>query len=95
MKRQREEEKHNLTELSQWSRDALKSNTERLEQAERILKLAELTHKLETERENVVPFYKSSLSQEEVDQVFALFSFSLLLFFYNRLSTVLFHSSLK
>ena len=38
-------------------------------QGERILKLAEMCRKLETEEEKVLPFYSSSLSPEEDEQV--------------------------
>ena len=38
---------------------------ERLNKAERIIKLAELTRKFETEREKVLPFYESSVEDEE------------------------------
>lgn len=38
---------------------------------ERILKLAEMCRKLETEAEKVLPFYASSLSPEEDDDVAA------------------------
>lgn len=36
---------------------------------ERILKLSEMGRKLETEEEKVLPFYASSLTQEEQDDV--------------------------
>jgi len=38
-------------------------------QGERILRLAEMCRKLETEEEKVLPFYASSLSSEEEQQV--------------------------
>ena len=38
-------------------------------QGERILKLAEMCRKLETEEEKVVPFYSNSLSAEEEETV--------------------------
>ena len=38
-------------------------------QGERILKLAEMCRKLETEEEKVLPFYASSLTQEENEDV--------------------------
>lgn len=38
-------------------------------QGERILRLSEMCRKLETEEEKVLPFYSSSLSSEEEDQV--------------------------
>ena len=40
-------------------------------QGERILKLAEMCRKLETEAEKVLPFYASSLSPEEDNDVAA------------------------
>ena len=40
-------------------------------QGERILKLAEMSRKLETEAEKVLPFYTSSLTSEEDDDVAA------------------------
>ena len=40
-------------------------------QGERILKLAEMCRKLETEAEKVLPFYASSLAPEEDDDVAA------------------------
>ena len=40
-------------------------------QGERILKLSEMCRKLETEAEKVLPFYASSLSPEEDDDVAA------------------------
>lgn len=41
----------------------------RILQGERILKLAEMCRKLETEEEKVLPFYASSLTQEEQEDV--------------------------
>ena len=40
-------------------------------QGERILKLSEMCRKLETEAEKVLPFYASSLSPEEEEDVAA------------------------
>lgn len=41
-------------------------------QGERILKLAEMCRKLETEEEKVLPFYASSLTEEEQADVDAV-----------------------
>ena len=56
MKRFRDSGSRRLTELTVMSRQALKKNEGRLEQAERILTMAELCEKYETEREKVLPF---------------------------------------
>merc|ERR1719353_2878316 len=65
MNKFREREAMRLQELtinSQASIGALKS---RLDKAEKIIKLAEMTRKFETEREKVLPFYESSVEEEE------------------------------
>jgi hypothetical protein len=54
-----------LQELTINSQAAITTLTERKERAEHILKLAELTRKLETEREKVLQFYESSVEEEE------------------------------
>lgn len=56
MKRFRDSGSRRLTELTVMSRQALKKNEASLEQAERILTMAELCEKYETEREKVLPF---------------------------------------
>jgi len=61
MNKLRATETRRLTDLTVMSRDALKANEEKLKRSEKILQLAELSRKLETEREKVVPFYPSSL----------------------------------
>lgn len=60
MKRFRSNEAKHLTELTVLSRTALQANQLALGQAERILMLAELSRKFETEREKVLPFYEST-----------------------------------
>ena len=45
---------------------AIKALGDRKDKAERILKLAELTRRFETEREKVLPFYESSVDEEEL-----------------------------
>lgn len=61
MKKFRANENKKLTELTVMARDALKANQVKIQQAERILQLAELSRKMETEREKVTPFYESSV----------------------------------
>lgn len=57
MNRFRGEEKKRLTDLTANARHCIKSLTEQISLAERILKTAELCRKFETEREKVLPFY--------------------------------------
>merc|ERR1719181_1309945 len=65
MNKFRERKARELQELTISSHAAIKALRSRLERAERILKLAELTRKTETEREKVLPFYESSVEEEE------------------------------
>ncbi|KDO24183.1 hypothetical protein SPRG_10611 [Saprolegnia parasitica CBS 223.65] len=65
MNHMRDEHRKRLTELSHLARATKLKLTEEQELAERILKLAELARKLETEREQVLPFYHSSIEDEE------------------------------
>merc|ERR1712193_321007 len=71
MNRFRSEERKRLTDLTQNSRNCIKSLTDQLSVAENILKTAELCRKFETEREKVLPFYISrDLTQElENDEI--------------------------
>lgn len=55
----RTEEKKRLVDLTQNARNCIKSLTDQLGLAERIIKTAELCRKFETEREKVLPFYLS------------------------------------
>jgi DNA repair exonuclease SbcCD ATPase subunit len=65
LKARRKKLRHNegkrLTELTVMARNAYRSNEERLSKAEKIIQLAELGRKLETEREKVQPFYESTI----------------------------------
>lgn len=60
----REGEKERLTELTILSNRIIKSLKTKVEKAEKILKLAEMNRKLETEEEKVVPFYELSIDGE-------------------------------
>ncbi|CAK4611362.1 unnamed protein product [Aphanomyces euteiches] len=64
MNRMRDEHKKRLTELSLDARETMRKLTDQQQLAERILKLGELARKLETEREQVLPFYHSSIEDE-------------------------------
>ncbi|XP_004863122.1 coiled-coil domain-containing protein 65 isoform X2 [Heterocephalus glaber] len=55
----------NLVKLTRESNAALKALRKVVDKGERILKLAELCRKLETEEEKVLPFYSSVLTSEE------------------------------
>ena len=65
MNKFREREAMRLQELTINSQAAIKLLTERKEKAERILKMGELTRRYETEREKVLPFYESTVEEEE------------------------------
>jgi len=64
MNKFREREATRLQELTINSQAAIGALQGRLEKAERIIKLAELTRRFETEREKVLPFYESSVEEE-------------------------------
>lgn len=59
----REEESRRLKELVNNSRNAVLKLREYSDLGERILKTAELCRRLETEKEKVLPFYESSISE--------------------------------
>ena len=65
MNKFREREAMRLQELTINSQAAIKSLDGRRDKAEKILKLAEISRKYETEREKVLPFYDSSVEEEE------------------------------
>ncbi|KAK1933929.1 Dynein regulatory complex subunit 2 [Phytophthora citrophthora] len=65
MNRMREDQRRRLTDLSQGARAATKKLDAHLQLSERILQLGELVRKLETERERVLPFYHSTLADEQ------------------------------
>ncbi|XP_075381500.1 dynein regulatory complex subunit 2 isoform X2 [Mycteria americana] len=54
-----------LTRLTVQSGAALKALARVVEKAQRVLRLAEMCRRLETEEEKVLPFYPSSLAEEE------------------------------
>ena len=50
------------------SRNAVMTLKDNLTLGERILKTAELCRRLETEREKVLPFYESTVEEEDVPE---------------------------
>lgn len=65
----REKERSRLTTLTLQSNNAIKKLQQVHKKGDRILKLAEMCRKLETEEEKVLPFYASSLTHEEEEDV--------------------------
>ncbi|KAJ1558798.1 Dynein regulatory complex subunit 2 [Nowakowskiella sp. JEL0078] len=61
----RDAEKRKLTKLTILSQGVIKQLEEKVEMAEKIVKLAEMNRKLETEEERILPFYESSLKDEK------------------------------
>ncbi|XP_013416544.1 coiled-coil domain-containing protein 65 [Lingula anatina] len=71
MNKLRDLERERLTKLTLESNASIKELKRVSEKGERILKLAEMSRKCETEEEKVLPFYASSLTQEEQEDVAA------------------------
>ena len=69
MNKFREQERARLTTLTLQSNATVKELRRKKEKGERILKLAEMCRKLETEEEKVLPLYASSLTAEEEKEV--------------------------
>ncbi|KAJ3108036.1 Dynein regulatory complex subunit 2 [Phlyctochytrium bullatum] len=57
----REQERRRLTDLTLLSSRVLKDLQAKVEKAEKIIKLAEMNRKLETEGEKIMPFYKNTI----------------------------------
>ncbi|XP_064620664.1 dynein regulatory complex subunit 2-like [Lineus longissimus] len=71
MNKLRDAERQRLTKLTLESNGAIKELRRISDKGERGLKLAEMCRKLETEEEKVLPFYATSLTQEEQEDVSA------------------------
>eukprot|EP00002_Diphylleia_rotans_P003339 TRINITY_DN1227_c0_g1_i4.p1 TRINITY_DN1227_c0_g1~~TRINITY_DN1227_c0_g1_i4.p1 ORF type:complete len:414 (-),score=100.73 TRINITY_DN1227_c0_g1_i4:156-1397(-) len=69
MNRFRDEQGKRLTELTTNSGECIKKLQSRIEKGEKILKLSEMNRKLETEREKVLPFYPSTVSADEEQEI--------------------------
>ncbi|XP_053560929.1 dynein regulatory complex subunit 2 [Bombina bombina] len=69
MNQARTGEHSRLTSLTLQSNAALKELKRLIDKGDHILRLAEMCRKLETEEEKVLPFYTSSLSAEEKEEV--------------------------
>lgn len=65
----RDKERDKLTKLTLESNAAIKEIKRQQEKGELILRLAEMCRKMETEEEKVLPFYASSLTKEELEDV--------------------------
>lgn len=64
----REQEHHRLTDLTLMSSKTIKSLQGKVDKAEKIIKLAEMNRKLETEHEKILPFYQSSVGDGDGDE---------------------------
>ena len=64
----REEESRRLTELTLNSRNAVLKLEEYVNIGDRILKTAELCRRLETEKEKVLPFYETTVTEDEIPE---------------------------
>ena len=69
MNNQRERWRDRLTQVTLLSNGAIKKLTSVKEKAERIMRNAEMCRSLMTEEEKVLPFYSTSLSNEELGEV--------------------------
>lgn len=65
MKSMQDNMRANLTKLTMQSDHCLKELKAKEEKAEQILRFAEMCRKLETEEEKILPFYASSLTEQE------------------------------
>lgn len=69
MNQVRDKERDKLTKLTLESNAAIKEVKRQKEKGELILRLSEMCRKMETEEEKVLPFYASSLTKEEQEDV--------------------------
>ncbi|XP_077967631.1 dynein regulatory complex subunit 2-like isoform X2 [Styela clava] len=69
MNTERERDRVKLTTLTLQSNNSIKTLSRVYEKGDRILKLAEMCRKLETEEEKVLPFFASSLTKEEEEDI--------------------------
>lgn len=69
MNQVRDSERDKLTKLTLESNASIKELKRQKEKGELIMRLAEMCRKLETEEEKVLPFYASSLTKEEQEDV--------------------------
>ncbi|KAH3890956.1 dynein regulatory complex subunit 2-like [Dreissena polymorpha] len=69
MNKVRENERDKLTKVTLESNAAIKEVQRQKNKVEQILKVSEMCRKLETEEEKVLPFYASSLTKEEQEDV--------------------------
>lgn len=65
MKQMQDAMRKNLTKLTLKTDQTMKALTKKEEKAKHIMRLAEMCRKLETEEEKILPFYASSLTEQE------------------------------
>jgi hypothetical protein len=63
----REQERDRLTKLTILSNSVIKTLRGKVDKAEKIIKLAEMNRKLETDEEKVVPFYEETPGAEVIN----------------------------
>ena len=68
MNRFREEEERRLKELTNNSRNAVEKLKQYLALGEKILKTAELCRRLETEKQKVLPFYETTVDENQISE---------------------------
>eukprot|EP00003_Mantamonas_plastica_P006285 TRINITY_DN15109_c0_g2_i2.p1 TRINITY_DN15109_c0_g2~~TRINITY_DN15109_c0_g2_i2.p1 ORF type:complete len:442 (-),score=177.50 TRINITY_DN15109_c0_g2_i2:16-1341(-) len=68
MNKFRDAQSKRLKELTKNSNACMKELDKKVDKAEKILKLAEMNRKLETEREKVLPFYESTVEDYQEDE---------------------------
>lgn len=69
MKQMQDVMKRKLTKLTVQSNTSVECLKKKEEKVKQILRLAEMCRKLETEEEKILPFYASSLSQDEEEEI--------------------------
>merc|ERR1719219_2489749 len=67
--KEQEKEYERLTRVTLLSNEAIKKLTSVKEQGDKILRAAEMCRRMETEEEKVLPFYTSSLTAEEQEEL--------------------------
>ncbi|KAI9309711.1 coiled-coil domain-containing protein 65-like protein, partial [Zopfochytrium polystomum] len=65
----REAEHQRLTDLTLMSSKTIKELESKVDRAEKIIKLAEMNRKFETEHEKILPFYESVLNSSEMGEI--------------------------
>lgn len=69
MQRAREQDRRALVKITSEARECEDKLKGKLERAKRVLSLGEVCRKLETEEEKVLPFYRETVTEEDVDDL--------------------------